>query len=217
MRCEELRSEWLSAWVDGDVDEAQRRRIEEHLAGCPGCCEEAAALEDLSRAARELPREIEPARDLWPGIAGRIAAAGLTPSRRRAVAWRGIAAAALVVAAVLVGVSVGRRSLPPAPPATSAAVPASLTGAGNLDGAIAEYARASRMLREALARRQAAMNDDTARVVFDNLAIIDGAIGRIRTALASDPGNRDLAVLLVATYQQEIELLQRATQMGAKG
>ncbi len=219
MRCEELRNDWLSAWVDGDVDDAQRRRIEEHLAGCSGCREEAESFRALSREAGRLPREIAPPRDLWPDIARRIAAEDRTSGRwRGARTWRGVAAAAVVAVAVLAGVSIGRHASPPADAGRSTTVvQASLAGTGDLDGAIAEYARASRMLREALARRQASMNGDTVRVVFDNLAIIDSAIERIRVALAADPGNRDLAVLLVATYQQEIELLQRATQMGAKG
>jgi anti-sigma factor RsiW len=36
LRCVEL-VEVVTAYLDGAVDEEQRRRIDRHLAGCPGC------------------------------------------------------------------------------------------------------------------------------------------------------------------------------------
>ncbi len=70
---------------------------------------------------RELPQEIAPARDLWPGIAARIneiqaAAPSVTganpiPPRRSGARLRWLAAAAMV-ASVAVGVWIGRSLLP---------------------------------------------------------------------------------------------------------
>lgn len=36
VRCIEV-ADAVTAYLDGEVDEAQRRRIEAHLEGCPGC------------------------------------------------------------------------------------------------------------------------------------------------------------------------------------
>ncbi len=54
-------------------------------------------------------------------------------------------------------------------------------------------------------------------MVKDNLAIIDAAVSEMEQALARDPGNRELPALLVTAYRQEIDLLQRATQIPARG
>lgn len=64
---------------------------------------------------RQLPREREPARDLWPAIAAAIgtpsirAAAALRPSGQRWLRWTSGVAAALVLAGV--GLSVARPEL----------------------------------------------------------------------------------------------------------
>ena len=36
LRCIEV-AEGMTAYLEGGLDEDQRRRIDEHLAGCPGC------------------------------------------------------------------------------------------------------------------------------------------------------------------------------------
>ncbi|MFZ5786799.1 MAG: hypothetical protein ACOY3Y_10190, partial [Acidobacteriota bacterium] len=48
--------------------------VETHLRACPGCRAHADELRALLVRAACLPREAEPARDLWPGIAAAIAA-----------------------------------------------------------------------------------------------------------------------------------------------
>ena len=53
-------------------------------------------------------------------------------------------------------------------------------------------------------------------VVRDNLHVIDRAIQQIQSALEQDPNNVDLAHQLVASYQREISLLERATSMPAE-
>jgi len=39
----------------------------------------------------------------------------------------------------------------------------------------------------------------------------------MQAALARDPGNRELPMLLVTAYRQEIDLLRRVTQLPSRG
>ena len=67
-----LTEDLLNGFVDGALEAGARREVESHLAGCASCRAEAAELRALLASARELPRAIEPERDLWAGIETRI-------------------------------------------------------------------------------------------------------------------------------------------------
>jgi predicted anti-sigma-YlaC factor YlaD len=54
MTCEEVR-EHLSAFLDGELDVWQRRRVEAHLLGCADCRAAAVALEEMIAALQEGP------------------------------------------------------------------------------------------------------------------------------------------------------------------
>jgi anti-sigma factor RsiW len=54
MTCEEVR-EHLSAFLDGELDVWQRRRVEAHLHGCADCRAAAVALEEVIAALHEGP------------------------------------------------------------------------------------------------------------------------------------------------------------------
>ncbi|MFO7652545.1 MAG: zf-HC2 domain-containing protein [Candidatus Krumholzibacteriia bacterium] len=67
--------ELLDEYLDGELSRAEQMAVEEHLAVCAHCravCEET---EQLLARARDLRVEVAPGRDLWPGIAARIAGA----------------------------------------------------------------------------------------------------------------------------------------------
>ena len=73
-RHEALR-EQLNDFVDEKLDQQARRQIVEHLRDCSECRQEVADLRAVLTAGAELPTDVEPRRDLWPGIAERIDAA----------------------------------------------------------------------------------------------------------------------------------------------
>lgn len=93
-----------------------------------------------------LPREAEPARDLWPGIEARIAGRAVAPPPRRASVLLRLAAALLLfVSGVAVGLVWGRSS------ATGAPIQASihpLAAAEEVQRAGTEYVAAVAALRE---------------------------------------------------------------------
>jgi len=146
----------------------------------------------LARAVAALPREIDPPRDLWPGIASRIA-----PTRwwSRPGVW--LAAAAVIVA-------IGASALTAAWQKREEPVEmATADWERDLD-------RASAELRSALASQRDKIDPATLAVVDENLRIIDRAVDDIRGALASDPDDEDLRRTLVAVNEQKITLLRRA-------
>jgi hypothetical protein len=176
---------------------------------------------------RDLPRDVPPPRDLWSGIEAQIAAdrraADGAPDERRAVApgrssrVRWIAAAA-VVAALAVGMWIGRSLLPTTglrtglggDSGTSARVS---TGAGAPEVLQAAYVTDPkyRRQREALVRsleaQLAALPPDSRAKVIASLATIHKSMQDLQAALGRDPSNALLQELLVNTYQDEMRVL----------
>lgn len=269
MTCDEVAAR-IDELIDGSLGGGEREGVTDHAAGCPRCRKEIAAALAVAAATARLPRAIEPARDLWPGIAARLTGGQVvhgefTPATRRlGVRWWLPAAAALAGA---VGLWFATRATLPQPAGGTAAssaapagmmagqTPASDVGAGTYPepvlspssavntareaagaatGAVSgpeaamagatrasllpaaeSYRQARASLQAELAARGGALQPSTRRVVDENLAVIDRAVAAIETALASDPGNRSLEVLLIAAQGQEIQLLQQAAQLAA--
>ena len=65
----------LSEYLDGELTPAERADVDRHLTQCAEC---RSTLEDLRGVVSEaaLLRDARPARDLWSGIAARIAPDG---------------------------------------------------------------------------------------------------------------------------------------------
>jgi hypothetical protein len=213
MTCEETDTR-LDDYVDGALPPAEAQAVAAHLGGCAACREDEAALRDVLQLAHDLPRDKQPARDLWPGIAARIQApvAAAWP-------WRLAVAAALLVAAssaltyVLVRptpqVAVDPSPAPAEDPATTAARPVSQ---GTDD---ATFVAATEELLDALDERRATLAPETRAVVDRNLAAIDAALGEIRAALRKDPGNVELERRLGSVHRRKIEVLQRVVRLSS--
>lgn len=70
MACEQF-SEAIGELVDGSLDPAGRRALDEHLASCAACRALAADLRRIHREAAELPR-VAPPETLWAKVRGRL-------------------------------------------------------------------------------------------------------------------------------------------------
>jgi len=159
---------------------------------------------------RALRRDLEPAADLWPGIAARIAAeprvatpAAAAPGPRRRVA--GFAPWALAASLVLaVGVAWKTQGPPPA------AVPADAgTGAVAMlplqaDAMTREYQAALRELEATAPARPGPRPD------LPVLRELDESAAQIRSALDRAPDARFLLDRLRKTYALRLQLTQRA-------
>jgi mycothiol system anti-sigma-R factor len=101
MQCEEVRPR-LDAYIDGELAEAERTELRDHLAGCADCGPEAAALQRLREGIREAAPIYRAPEALRSRIrfALRQEAAASAPAAFRAPGWLAYAASILLAVAV---------------------------------------------------------------------------------------------------------------------
>jgi len=206
-RAEEL----LDDYLDGELPEAEVREVRDHVARCASCARTEAELRSLARRARELPREMEPRRDLWPAISLRVGAYPVHQGRTASPGAFYRMAAAAVLLVVLSSVATVWVLRHRAPEGSRSVTPAAELAA--LKASEPDYLQARKALYTALEERRARLSPETLKVIDQNLAVMDQALRAMKTALDRDPGNRGLAVLIESTYRQEIQLLMRATSL----
>lgn len=154
----------------------------------------------LRRVLRDLPRERDPAHDLWPGVAARI---GTGARLRRRSRWPLMLAlaASTAFAAVLVW-----RPQPSLPEIDDAA-PVAHRGSTS-DLLLREAEAVTLEYRLALQTfEQAPLPPAIAAAVTE----LDASALQIRDALRSDPGASFLLERLRHTYERRLQLTQRAT------
>jgi anti-sigma-K factor RskA len=186
----------LDEYADGTLEPSERALVETHLASCPVCLAELNSIRDLLADARRLPRSVLPERDLWSGIEARLGPA--TPSTPRWIAWGTALRIAAAIGLMLFGAGLALVLVHRSEPTAFAAEQA-------------RYTAASAALTERLAREPTNLSPATRAVVERNLAIVDAAIHEAEAALVADPGSQALEQMLVARYQQRLDLLKRAT------
>jgi hypothetical protein len=182
------------------------------------------------RRLSQLPQQIAPPRDGWPTLEARLRelsgvpheSAAATPApetraRRRGVRAFGVLSA--LVAAVLAGVVLDRWMLQPAPTRPSAGAHSTqpqrtLPVAFLTDP---RYEREQTVLLRSLDARLHALPPPTRRRVLQSLATLEQSAREIRSALGQQPGNALLQALLIDTYQDEMQLLSTAQEMGGAG
>jgi anti-sigma factor RsiW len=188
----------LDDHVDGALAEREAADLESHLAACAACREEARRLRALLAGAAALPREMEPRRDLWPGIAARIAALGSAGRPGRSW-WTPAALAA--AAAVLMALAAQLPRQGPGPEVAPVPV-AAHSPADPLQAVEADYERAA-----------ATLAPETMASVERNLAVIDEAMAEVRAALRQDPRSRELRHMLVSTHRKKLDVLRHVVKL----
>lgn len=164
----------------------------------------------LAKAA-ELPKEIAPARDLWPAIEARL---GEAPRREesRGFRWPMALAAGFVVASVSALLTWSLvRSPDPVTPTTVASATAPVAeivpvNYGPNSGLTAQELKARDELVVRFRETFATLRPETRDAIVKNLAIMQTAADEIDAALAKDPASRMLKGMLVGTYKQELQL-----------
>ena len=164
----------------------------------------------LAKAA-ELPKEIEPARDLWPVIEARLGEAPRS-DEGRGFRWPMALAAGFVVASVSALLTWSlMRSPDPVTPTTLANTTAPMAeivpvNYGPNSGLTAQELKARDELVVRFRETFATLRPETRDAIVKNLAIMQTAADEIDAALAKDPASRMLKGMLVGTYKQELQL-----------
>ena len=167
--------------------------------------------ERIDAALASLPREMHPARDLWPDIESR-----LEPRLRRGTwAWQAAAAIALVAVSSLITASLVRRADTPVVRTNAPVAQAHVTKAafGPSYSLNAEYDKARGQLATDLEQRLAGMPPSARHKLEANLAEMHRAAAEINAALARQPGDPLLEELLLNTYQDELGVLSSVNQL----
>ena len=229
----------LSAWLEGDLGDEERRAVDEHLRQCLRCASLVRDIQNIRREAGALPA-MTPSRDLWEGIAARIEAPVIELKPRQAPAparrnWQ-MAAAAVVLMAVSSGVTYlltgGQRSATGDPqvavtpdtnitttPVTPNVVvprPRPSTGAGSTVLIMNEpsapeimYDQEITRLRVILDQRRKDLDTTTVTAVEKSLKAIDLAIAEARRALAGDASSAFLNEQLNRALEKKLGVLRR--------
>lgn len=204
-----LDDETLSAWIEGDLSDEVRVRIDAHLRDCARCRDAVATLRAMIARFREAPLPWAGKEAAWKEVAERLhhddsvatgsrAAVGF--GVRRPIRTRWLAAAGALAAAAVAGILLWTARSSPPPEARESAAVVALVGADDL---------AARDLNEADRRgdwtsagvRQAitAANDDIAQ-----------GVAELREALRQDPDDPVLTDLLRRAVQHRIDLAAEA-------
>ena len=228
----------LSAWFEGDLADAERRAVDQHLRECLRCAAIVRDLEAISREAAKLPA-MAPSRDLWEGIAARIEAPVIELKPRQAPAmprrhWQ-MAAAAVVLMAVSSGVTylltsdrqsaLGDQqtasaptadSFPTAPTPSVVTPPRPSSGSGSAVLIRSEpsapevmYDQEIGRLRVILEQRRGDLDTATVTAVEKSLKAIDQAISDARAALAGDASSTFLNEQLNRALEKKLGVLRR--------
>ena len=148
---------------------------------------------DLRWQLRQLPREMEPGRDLWPGIAAAIEQRPLRRSSRSAWTFLAMAASVLLAAGLV------WKTQPAATPAPGTD-PAAMVVASESRAVTNEY-------QAALRQYKGAPIPDSMQA---SLGELDRSVAQIQRAIAADPKSVFLLDQLRKTYSRRLELTQRA-------
>lgn len=212
----------LSEYLDDELTPAERNEMEQHLAGCETCRRVLDELRIVVAQAAVLP-DREPETDLWQGVSSAIAknrvvpiGTGRRPRRRFSFSLPQLAAAAAALTLVSAGavwLAMNRtQSVAASNGSTTSpglqAVSVTFDPRGTADSAITE-------LERILVEESGRLDTSTVRILSENLALIDRAIGQARKALESDPGNSYLNEHLARTMRRKIEVLRRAADLAA--
>lgn len=153
---------------------------------------------DMDLKLGHLDREIQPTRDLWPGIERRIAD---YPQRR---IWRidvlmpyGVAASLVIaVASLLIALSNDSPGDP-------------ILMAPSLDNLQAEYIRVRNPMLEQFSQTNSSLDPHSLEDLYRNIEIMENARHEIEALIRENPENRHLVGMLMRIHRQELELLRQ--------
>lgn len=235
--------EWtdrLSNFLDGGLEGPEHAQVETHLCECGECRRVLEQLREVKARAAALG-PVEPARDLWGGIAATIAAPAATgdsggatvialptaepraypveelPTPRRfSLSARQLLAASIALVAASSMATWAARS-PTAialdPSEVLSPTESVVSPASRVAEPPAALAEELASLERVLTEASGVLDPNTVRVLEHNLGVIEQAIEDSRRALAQDPENEFLVEHLQRVYERKLEYLREAASV----
>lgn len=213
----------LSEYLDGELSDAERVELEEHLRRCDTCIATLRDLRSVVARARAL-EDRPPVADLWGGISTRIGSTRAQPAttvvdlatRRRVSASVPQLLAAGIALMMVTGGAVwlaarGPQALPSPAVATVSESTTDVPVRPVIEAA--QYAETIAELEHVLSEHRHQLDSTTVEALFQSLAIIDQAITEAEAALRADPANGYLNGHLADTMRRKIHLLSRAASL----
>lgn len=153
---------------------------------------------ELARLVRELPREREPARDLWMGIERNILDHMQPQQVEKDGYWMPWAvAASLVIAVAALMLNLAR---------TEQVYLGEVAGVERLEH---DYVEVRNPMMEEFFTVNAALDDRTKDDLYRNLDILAQARKDLQVQARDNPDNRRLVEMLMNIHEQELELLKQ--------
>ncbi len=229
MSCEAIRN-LLEDYCCGELDLAERGRVEAHLSSCAACSRELRPLSAEGRLYQDyqegLERGLQVPTGMWQSIRGAIQleqpASGLWHRIVRAILPASPVLRQTVFAAALIVLSVGATLLAVryygsgSPPERAGLRPAAQRttledALRSIERAEQEYTDAIRVLSDMVDRRKGTMDPRLVAELEANLRAIDESIAATRKAYHEHPTDAELAHYMLAAYSMKVELLQEIT------
>jgi anti-sigma factor RsiW len=204
----------LNDYVDDALGRDERAAVERHLTTCVQCRRTIDELRELARRVSSLP-PLEPPARAWRRIerehdrntdrSASLQASAPRSAKASGYGWMiGLAAAAVLLLAVLVGMRyTGSRRAP-----ATAASPDAQSIASELALAEEHYQKAINGLEQIANAEKATLDPRTAATLQKNLAVIDQAITESRAALKAQPNSEPAQQSLIESFKSKIALLQ---------
>jgi hypothetical protein len=195
-------------FLAGRLTPAQAEEVSGHLAGCLRCRLQVEELRILLEAAGELPRSVEPPRDLWPGVLNRIEGRAGRPERVEAAPRPYFRPAPLLAtaAAALLLLLAGRELL-----IRFGSVSFSYSGLDSIEALDLEFEPLLEYLKADLPQEER-LPETAARSLKEGLSLVDRAIAETKAAAEHYPGEPDLRRRLAGSYEIKLELLRRTAE-----
>jgi hypothetical protein len=209
MRCAQIK-EWISGYIDGELDHSRSVILEQHLKECRECRQWLDDLKTIKQTAGRLNEPV-PSTD-WETIQARLkqkepsGSRSFKPVRFFPGLKPALAAAAavfIIVAAAVVSWNVFDF------PAGISANGSRGTALSKLQEAENHYQSAIQSLKEAAEAREGSL-DPNIKLIFEaNLEIINSSIAYCKQAVLEYPEEVDTRNFLLTAYREKMDLLYR--------
>lgn len=209
----------LGDYVDGRLGSEANARFEHHLQSCASCRALVVDLRTLTNATRALEPHL-PAPEVWSRIAAAIEAEDRRPGFLQwlhiaSTGWKPVLSAAAIAVIVAGGAWLSFRDVastthrPQSVSRTTTGAPSPSEPVGStVDAAEVPYVTTIAALEQITKTEATALDEPTAAVVQENLAVLDQAIGESRQALQKDPSSDVAQESLFDALRSKVALLQ---------